>query len=64
MTPYEVFSALVAHELRTPLAACIGYLELLEDERLVKDPETMRHGLAIARFSSPTSSDGSPVTPI
>jgi HD-GYP domain-containing protein (c-di-GMP phosphodiesterase class II)/anti-sigma regulatory factor (Ser/Thr protein kinase) len=45
---FEVFSALVAHELRTPVAAFLGYLELLQDEQVVSNPARLRDGLAIA----------------
>src|SRR5207244_3618900 len=45
---FEVFSALVAHELRTPVAAFLGYLELLQDEQVLSDPGRLRDGLAIA----------------
>jgi HD-GYP domain-containing protein (c-di-GMP phosphodiesterase class II)/anti-sigma regulatory factor (Ser/Thr protein kinase) len=45
---FEVFSALVAHELRTPVAAFLGYLEMLQDEQLSANPRLLRDGLAIA----------------
>src|SRR5262249_5302439 len=45
---FEVFSALVAHELRTPVAAFLGYLELLQEEQVFNHPDRLRDGLAIA----------------
>src|SRR5262245_1625120 len=45
---FEVFSALVAHELQTPVAAFLGYLELLQEEPVLSDPGRLRDGLAVA----------------
>jgi HD-GYP domain-containing protein (c-di-GMP phosphodiesterase class II)/anti-sigma regulatory factor (Ser/Thr protein kinase) len=45
--PYDVVSALIAHELRTPVAGFVGYLELLQDETIQRDPVALRHGLRV-----------------
>ena len=47
--PYEVYTQILAHELRTPVTAISGYLQLLEDERMRADPELLREFLAVVR---------------
>jgi hypothetical protein len=49
-SPYEVYTTLLSHELRTPVNAMLGYLELLEeDEALRADPAALLESLARVR---------------
>jgi hypothetical protein len=47
--PYEVYTQILAHELRTPVTVISGYLQLLEDERMYTDPALLREFLAVVR---------------
>ena len=47
--PYEVYTQILAHELRTPVTVISGYLQLLEDDRLYEDPTLLREFLAVVR---------------
>lgn len=47
--PYEVYTSLLSHELRTPVTTIVGYLALLDDERVLTDTDTLRRYLGIIR---------------
>lgn len=47
--PHEVYTALLSHELRTPITSIFAYLQLLDDDRLLNDPEKLRRYLAVVR---------------
>src|ERR1700730_13209335 len=47
--PHEVYTALLAHELRTPITSIFAYLQLLSDDRLLNDPDTLRRYLTVVR---------------
>jgi HD-GYP domain-containing protein (c-di-GMP phosphodiesterase class II) len=47
--PHEVYTSLLAHELRTPVTSIFAYLQLLSDDRLLNDPDVLRHYLAVVR---------------
>jgi HD-GYP domain-containing protein (c-di-GMP phosphodiesterase class II) len=47
--PYEVYTALLAHELRTPVTSIFAYLQLLADDRLLDNPDMLRQYLAVVR---------------
>ena len=47
--PHEVYTSLLAHELRTPVTSIFAYLQLLSDDRLLEDPGVLRQYLAVVR---------------
>src|SRR5438132_12467743 len=47
--PREVYTTLLAHELRTPVTSILTYLQLLSDERLLSNPDILRQYLSIVR---------------
>ena len=47
--PHEVYTTLLAHELRTPVTSIFAYLQLLSDERLLSNPDILRQYLSIVR---------------
>ena len=48
-TPELAYTALLAHELRTPVTAIFGYLQLLDLDELFNDPVRLRQYLSIVR---------------
>ena len=48
-TPHEAYTMILSHELRTPVAAILGYLDLLDSGDRLDDPTTRREMLAIVR---------------
>ncbi len=47
--PHEVYTALLSHELRTPVTSIFAYLQLLDDDRIFNDPDKLRQYLTIVR---------------
>jgi HD-GYP domain-containing protein (c-di-GMP phosphodiesterase class II)/anti-sigma regulatory factor (Ser/Thr protein kinase) len=48
-TPELAYTALLAHELRTPVTAIFGYLQLLDLDELFNDPVRLRQYLSVVR---------------
>jgi signal transduction histidine kinase len=46
---HQVYTSLMAHELRTPVTSIFGYLQLLADDRLLDDLIRLRRYLSMVR---------------
>jgi HD-GYP domain-containing protein (c-di-GMP phosphodiesterase class II)/anti-sigma regulatory factor (Ser/Thr protein kinase) len=48
-TPFDRYTGILAHELRTPMTVISGYLQLLEDNQVLNDPAMLREFLAVVQ---------------